>query len=74
MHVKELDIWMKKFIRGFSYIVSDTKRYASKADGNLQRTGVDKSAATRFWGGVGGANIKNLYTPLAPQTRRTAEC
>ena len=27
--------WMKKFIRGSSYIVSDTKRYASKADGNL---------------------------------------
>ena len=34
-HVKELDTWMKKFIRGSSYIVSDTKRYASKADGNL---------------------------------------
>jgi len=35
VHVKELDTWMKKFIRGSSYIVSDTKRYASKADGNL---------------------------------------
>jgi hypothetical protein len=39
---------------------------------SLQRTGVDKISAIRFWGGVGGANIKNLYTPLAPQTRRTA--
>ena len=35
MHVKELETWMKKFIRGSSYIVSDAKRYASKADGNL---------------------------------------
>ena len=34
---KELDTWMKTFIRGSSYIVvmSDTKRHASKADGNL---------------------------------------
>ena len=38
----------------------------------IQRTCVDKISAIRFWGGVGGANIKNLYTPLAPQTRRTA--
>ena len=39
----------------------------------LQRTGVDKIPAIRFWGGVGGANIKNPATPLAPQaqTRRT---
>ena len=35
VHVKELDTWMKMFIRGSSYIVSDTKRYASKADRNL---------------------------------------
>ena len=35
MHVKELDTRMKKSIRGSSYVVSDTKRYASKADGNL---------------------------------------
>ena len=36
-HVKELDTWMKRFIMGsyIMYIVSDTKRYASKADGNL---------------------------------------
>ena len=39
----------------------------------LQRTGVDKISAIRFWGGVGVADIKNLYTPLAPQTRRTTE-
>ena len=26
----------------------------------LQRTGVDKILAIRFWGGVGGANIKNM--------------
>ena len=40
----------------------------------LQRTCVDKILAIRFWGGVGGANIKNLATSLAPQTRRTVEC
>ena len=40
---------------------------------HVQRTGVDKILAIRFWGGVGGANIKNMYTPLAPQTRRTTE-
>ena len=40
---------------------------------HIQRTGVDKSAAIRLWGGVGGAKNKNMYTPLAPQTRRTAE-
>ena len=39
----------------------------------VQRTCADKILAIRFWGGVGGANIKNLYTPLAPQTRRTTE-
>ena len=39
----------------------------------LQRTCADKIPAIRFWGGVGGADIKNLYTPLAPQTRRTTE-
>ena len=40
---------------------------------SIQRTCVDKISAIRFWGGVGGADIKNLYTPLAPQTRRTTE-
>ena len=39
----------------------------------IQRTGVDKISAIRFWGGVGGANIKNPATPLAPQIRRTTE-
>ena len=39
----------------------------------IQRTCVDKIPAIRSWGGVGGANIKNPATPLAPQTRRTTE-
>ena len=39
----------------------------------IQRTGVDKIPAIRSWGGVGGANIKNPATPLAPQTRCTTE-
>ena len=41
----------------------------------VQRTGVDKILAIRLWGGVGGANVKNMYTPLvlAPQTRHTTE-
>ena len=39
----------------------------------IQQTDVDKSAAIRLWGGVGGAKNKNMYTPLAPQTRRTTE-
>ena len=41
--------------------------------GCIQRTCVDKISAIRFWGGVGGANIKNPATPLAPQIRRTME-
>ena len=41
--------------------------------GFLQRTGVDKISVIRFRGarGVGGANIKNPATPLAPLARRT---
>ena len=43
-----------------------------KAPG-IQRTGVDKILVIRFWGAVGGANIKNMAMALAPQTRRTME-
>ena len=46
---------------------------AQRSARKVQRTGVDKISAIRFWGGVGGANIKNPATPLVPQTRRTTE-
>ena len=40
---------------------------AAQYEGNtLQRTCVDKIPAIRFWGGVGGANIKNLDDPTRP--------
>ena len=68
MHVSQDPIQVAAFA-GFA-------QHAQRTQSTIQRTGVDKILAIRFGGGVGGANIKNMYTdytPLAPQTRRTTE-
>ena len=49
-------------------VFDDMKEDWAEVCDALQRTCVDKIPATRSWGGVGGANIKNPATPLAPQT------
>ena len=50
--------WMRRFVMDHA---------------DIQRTCADKNSAIRSWGGAGGANIKNLATPLAPQTQRSTE-